>query len=1252
MSKFTFISAQRSVFYTTLLIALLLLPFSAGTIQPAHALDTQASPKLYLWSPTANLVLYWSLNSQNSGPGQRPYDLILYNPTTMQSTVLAKDGNIGPVQFSRDGASISYWYNDQPYVATLDGTSLAVQLVETDSVPTRGAFSFKNDFLIYISAAGEIRLRTLSTNTEQSLGSLADVSAQTILFPAWSPDDHWVALQSGTTGILLDPTGIAESIPLPTLELPQSEFPSDLPFFNWSANSSSLYDYTGSLLYTFSTPAEPAPAPNTHSTSPDGAYEILSAGGELFIQTLADNAKTQLTQNKTTIEQALQAQLPPANNDLLAQAAVADGFDFPVGKPNMTGFNTTAGCWWEQTSGLCAPGPHPGQDFNGNGGGDADLGLPVYAVAHGTVIYAQQGSGTAWGNIVLIEHNLPDGSKVWSQYAHLQTIKVFGGAVNKGDQIGTIGKGYNNIYYAHLHFEIRKVYRNADAWITGWTIAQVEQYYVNPTDYINGHRTLSGGTDNPPSGFTKCADENGRCNFSGTADVVYGARSSFTSARSFTNGVDCNNGIFSDPISGTAKACYYKITTPPASCPSVSGEVRIYDLTNCGGDSQTANSTGLWNYASSFNDRAESIAIPGGWSARLYQNDNENSGESACFSSTDSNLGDNSFANSANVANNLTWMRVYNNSSCTLASAPAVPAPTSPGNGSGNAANYNLNFQWNASSGASDYLIEWWGGPYGTMQPCGWSSSTSCQIGVIAAGNTYSWHVKARNSTGESAWSSTWTFTIQAPLPGAFNKSSPSNTASGQSTSPTLAWGASSNATDYYYCIDTSNDSACSTWYSSSSATSKTLSGLVPGLTYYWQVRSVNGSGMTYAAGSSSDFWSFSTQSINPPGAFNKTYPANAASSLSTNITLNWAASSGATSYAYCYDTSNDQLCSSWISNGSSLSVNLSGLTPNNTYYWQVRAQNLSGIAVYANAQSWWSFKTAALDNVYPSISWAAPIASQQVFTVPDQNITLQVNASDNVAIARVVFARWDYVNTKWVQLGTVSSAPYRLVLNTSTLQPAWNEIDATAVDTAGNSSTNYIWLNHVKKISLSLYSLAAEDGTILESTETSSVGKTLNSAAGTLLVGDATLDRQYRSILSFNTAGIPDNAVVTSAAIKLQKQSLAGTNPFSTHLGLVLDMRQTWFGPSAGLLASDFQAAASLMNAGTFSSTPVNNWYSANLNSTAIKYINKTGRTQIRLRFTKDDNEDNGNDYLAFYSGNAVVAATRPTLVIVYYVP
>ena len=77
-----------------------------------------------------------------------------------------------------------------------------------------------------------------------------------------------------------------------------------------------------------------------------------------------------------------------------------------------------------------------------------------------------------------------------------------------------------------------------------WNTSNQASSWVTRSFVIN---TSGGGGNNPPAGFTWCADEDGRCNFSGTADVVYGALNSFTSPRSFTNGTDCNNGIFGDP---------------------------------------------------------------------------------------------------------------------------------------------------------------------------------------------------------------------------------------------------------------------------------------------------------------------------------------------------------------------------------------------------------------------------------------------------------------------------------------------------------------------------------------------------------------------------------------------------------------------------------------------------------------------------------------------------------------------------------
>ncbi len=67
-----------------------------------------------------------------------------------------------------------------------------------------------------------------------------------------------------------------------------------------------------------------------------------------------------------------------------------------------------------------------------------------------------------------------------------------------------------------------------------------------------------------PAGYTFCANENGTCSFSGTASVAYGANGAFN-YQTATNSIACNNTTFGDPIPGTAKACYYKITSSTTS---------------------------------------------------------------------------------------------------------------------------------------------------------------------------------------------------------------------------------------------------------------------------------------------------------------------------------------------------------------------------------------------------------------------------------------------------------------------------------------------------------------------------------------------------------------------------------------------------------------------------------------------------------------------------------------------------------------
>jgi len=183
----------------------------------------------------------------------------------------------------------------------------------------------------------------------------------------------------------------------------------------------------------------------------------------------------------------------------------------------------------------------------------------------------------------------------------------------------------------------------------------------------------------------------------------------------------------------------------------------------------------------------------------------------------------------------------------------------------------------------------------------------------------------------------------------------------------------------------------------------------------------------------------------------------------------------------------------------------------------------------------------------------------------------------------------------------------------------------------------------------LTFKSQGANDGWVLESTETSGMGGSNDSIATTLRVGDDATDKQYRSIVSFNTASLPDNAVITKVTLKVKKQGLTGTDPFTTHGTLMAAIRKPYFGSAVTLANSDFQAALSKQVG--FSSVPVSNWYSTNNNPVIWPYINLTGTTQFRLRFTLDDNDDMGADYVRFYSGNAG-AAYRPQLIVEYYVP
>ena len=159
---------------------------------------------------------------------------------------------------------------------------------------------------------------------------------------------------------------------------------------------------------------------------------------------------------------------------------LADGFDLPIGKPDGRGYY--------KARGMRAHG-HLGEDWDGVGGGDTDLGDPVYCIGDGVVVFARD-CHQGWGNVIIVRHAYREGlgvRNVDSLYGHLQKILVHRGqSVKRGQQIAAIGNAHG-LYDAHLHLEVRK---NIAIGMSRDKFAQDSSNYYDPSDFILSHRHL------------------------------------------------------------------------------------------------------------------------------------------------------------------------------------------------------------------------------------------------------------------------------------------------------------------------------------------------------------------------------------------------------------------------------------------------------------------------------------------------------------------------------------------------------------------------------------------------------------------------------------------------------------------------------------------------------------------------------------------------------------------------------------------
>ncbi|MBM4169755.1 MAG: T9SS type A sorting domain-containing protein, partial [Ignavibacteria bacterium] len=229
-------------------------------------------------------------------------------------------------------------------------------------------------------------------------------------------------------------------------------------------------------------------------------------------------------------------------------------------------------------------------------------------------------------------------------------------------------------------------------------------------------------------------------------------------------------------------------------------------------------------------------------------------------------------------------------------------------------------------------------------------SAVSFSDGVtnLSTGTRYYFRVAAQRGISIQRGSIATFLTI----PGTPTLDSPSNNATGQSTSPTLSWNSTTGATSYRLQVSTSSSFATTTFDDSTlSGTSRQVGPLPSGTLHFWRVNAKNVSG--------SGDWSFPFQFTTAAAGLTTptlVSPSNGSSNQPTTLTLSWSTVSGATTYRLQVSTSSG--FATTIVDDSTLTTTSRQVGPlanNTTYYWRVSAKGTAATSSFTTA---WSFST------------------------------------------------------------------------------------------------------------------------------------------------------------------------------------------------------------------------------------------------------------------------------------------------------
>lgn len=414
-----------------------------------------------------------------------------------------------------------------------------------------------------------------------------------------------------------------------------------------------------------------------------------------------------------------------------------------------------------------------------------NIGTRIYATRAGSIVYALYGYNGGFGNLMKIQHN--DGNVSW--YAHLDSFAKTSGSVAYEEHVANSGNTGESTG-PHLHFEVRNS-SNQSIWIRD--LSGIRWYSNDPNNPCQAPGNPDGEATGPSLGQPppQCSYNADQVVF--YTDINYGGQCVTRNVGEYSNSSSIglpNDSISSLKIGSNVRAVLCRDNDYSGGCETFTGddsdlrgnsigndsvssakvERRIPDIahnvefwTDAGYSGNLCYAENAGNYNLSVCDEAtSSLRMRSGWSVRVYKDPNI-SGPSRCFTGDDDNLTNNTFEDGSGMNDQISSVSIYNQSSCPpIIERPQPPELQGPSDGSQIQEGQSITLSWSATG--SEYYGEIWGGPGGTLT-FGWQGETSKNIGSQWPGYTYSWHVKARNSAGESGWSSTRTFTVRPAAP-------------------------------------------------------------------------------------------------------------------------------------------------------------------------------------------------------------------------------------------------------------------------------------------------------------------------------------------------------------------------------------------------------------------------------------------------------------------------------------------------------